>query len=534
MASFVGSKRKRVVLSVEDKLKVCELNRKKVPRTEIMHQFNIGLSTVKDILKSEEKLKSFKLAKTEMGISKSTKTVKSMKTGMFAKLDDALYIWFRQQREKGVPITGPILLEKASEFHSLLYPETPERFTASTGFQWRFCQRYGIKSLSIAGEKLSADLISADEFVNSFAGLTEGYSADQIFNCDETGLYYKMLPGKTLATVHSGPSGAKKAKERVTINACANVTGTVKLPLLFIGKAKNPRCFKGIDKNMLPVIYRNQANAWVTTGIFQDWFDKNFVPFVEQKLIDMGVEPKALLLLDNCSAHPSEDELVSSSGLITAKFLPPNVTALIQPMDQGVLESIKRRYRKSILRDLVSHPELDMLPFLKSINMLKVVERIATAWDQTTPDTIRKSWQKLIPLETENEEPAGTGPTNDEFVAQFSRLSMEVTSQEISAWFNSDGPGYEHLNEQGIVELLTADPNEECDEEDGAPEPDHSVNCPISHMSAMKMFDDCLTWLRHQPEATLANTSTLVALRELASEKRAAKQKQTTLTSWLV
>ena len=54
------------------------------------------------------------------------------------------------------------------------------------------------------------------------------------------------------------------------------------------------------------------------------------------------------------SAHPSEDELVSADGKITAKFLPPNVTALVQPMDQGVLESIKRVYKKSILRDLIS------------------------------------------------------------------------------------------------------------------------------------------------------------------------------------
>ena len=48
------------------------------------------------------------------------------------------------------------------------------------------------------------------------------------------------------------------------------------------------------------------------------------------------------MFLDNCSAHPSENELMSADGKITAKFLPPNVTALLQAMDQGVLEAIKR------------------------------------------------------------------------------------------------------------------------------------------------------------------------------------------------
>ena len=59
-----------------------------------------------------------------------------------------------------------------------------------------------------------------------------------------------------------------------------------------------------------------------------------------------------LLILDNCAAHPDEDLLVSADGLVTTKYLPPNVTSLIQPMDEGVLESLKRRYRKSLLHHL--------------------------------------------------------------------------------------------------------------------------------------------------------------------------------------
>ena len=48
-----------------------------------------------------------------------------MKVGMYSRWDSALYMWFRQQREKGIPVTGPILLEEASEFHSFLYAESP-------------------------------------------------------------------------------------------------------------------------------------------------------------------------------------------------------------------------------------------------------------------------------------------------------------------------------------------------------------------------------------------------------------------------
>ena len=66
-----------------------------------------------------------------------------------------------------------------------------------------------------------------------------------------------MLPGHTLASIHNRLDGTKKTKDKVTINVCANASGTIKLPLLLIGKAKNPRYFRNLNKEALPVVYRN-------------------------------------------------------------------------------------------------------------------------------------------------------------------------------------------------------------------------------------------------------------------------------------
>ena len=59
------------------------------------------------------------------------------------------------------------------------------------------------------------------------------------------------------------------------------------------------------------------------TSIFYDWFHQNFVPHVRDKLSSLGLESKAVLVLDNCSAHPDAKDLVSDDGKITAKYLPP-------------------------------------------------------------------------------------------------------------------------------------------------------------------------------------------------------------------
>ena len=75
--------------------------------------------------------------------------------------------------------------------------------------------------------------------------------------------------------------------------------------------------------------YISQKNAWVTSHLFSEWYHTFFVPFVREKMKELGIQPKALLLLDNCAAHPDESELISDDGLIVAKFLPPNVISLI-------------------------------------------------------------------------------------------------------------------------------------------------------------------------------------------------------------
>ena len=472
-------------------------------------------------------------------VDMGAKKVKTMKVGEYEKLDEALYIWFRQQREKNVPVSGPLLMEKARILFLMLYGDSDKSFTGSTGFQWRFCKRHGIRNLAIQGEKASADSGAAEDFQHEFPSLISGYNVDQIFNCDETGLYYRCLPDKTLASAfEKRADGRKKAKDRVTVSACANVTGSIKLPLLFIGKAKRPRCFKNTNMDSLPVIYRNQKNAWVNTEIFSSWFHDQFVSYVQRELKSKSLPPKALLILDNCSAHPEEDVLVSDDGLVIAKFLPPNVTSLIQPMDQGVLESMKRRYKRSLLQEvLLSEDLVDPIAFTKSITMKVVVEKISLAWDQITPVTIRRSWRKLIPLADTTPSNIDSEPTAAEFIDVFQSMGHALSEDEVTEWLNNDqnDPGYEHLHDDEIVSrVLGGDDTVDICEDDGdnEEEPD-VVACPVTHAQAMDMFEKCITWLQYQPEASAYNTSVLISLKDMAAKKRLSSLKQTSITSYM-
>jgi hypothetical protein len=124
--------------------------------------------------------------------------------------------------------------------------------------------------------------------------------------------------------------------------------------LFVVGKLKNPQDFKNVQH--LPVDYKAQTSAWMNLELFWYWFHHIFVPAVEEHLRKTG-KPEdtcVLLITDNCKAHPPATELVSERGNIFAAFLPPNVTSLIQPMDQGVIENLKSIYRRDVLRKLVN------------------------------------------------------------------------------------------------------------------------------------------------------------------------------------
>ena len=99
--------------------------------------------------------------------------------------------------------------------------------------------------------------------------ILKDYRLEDIFNCDETGLFWNMEPSRGLST---GPiSGIKQNKERVTVLLTCNSVGTEKLKPLFIHKFQTPRPLRGIDKSTLPVDYYWNNEAWMKTLVFHHW-----------------------------------------------------------------------------------------------------------------------------------------------------------------------------------------------------------------------------------------------------------------------
>ena len=159
--------------------------------------------------------------------------------------------------------------------------------------------------------------------------------------------------------------------------------GTEKLELLVIGKFQNPRCFKNVKK--LPVEYLANKKAWMTSDIFEDWLRK-----LDKKFAREG--RKVLMLVDNCPAHPKTQNLKA----VTLKFLPPNTTSCLQPMDQGIIQNLKVLYRGLVVECVLCCIENGDTVDTKTITVLDAVRMLHSAWFRVKPETIATVSDTLV------------------------------------------------------------------------------------------------------------------------------------------
>jgi hypothetical protein len=99
---------KRVSLSLKEKVDIIRDIEANGNISAVSTRLNKSRTTVQAIwLKKQDILDSY--SKTNGNFKKSRKTE-------FSEMDEALYEWFKIQRNRNIPLSGPILLAKAVEF----------------------------------------------------------------------------------------------------------------------------------------------------------------------------------------------------------------------------------------------------------------------------------------------------------------------------------------------------------------------------------------------------------------------------------
>lgn len=373
----MASKRKRNDLSLADKFEIVKLLDQKISQSEIGRKSGCSQSVVSRIAGKREEIRS-------QYETNCNPVRKRQRVGKAADVEIALSEWFEHARAKDIPLSGPLLQEKAQDLAKEL---GKDNFVATSGWLSRWKDRNAIVFKRLHGEKKDADEQGADHWIqNVLPEIISAYEENDIYNADETGLYYRAIPDGTLAHKYDKLSGSKKSKDRVTILLCCNMSGTDKREILLIGKSKQPRCFRG---KTLPCRYENNANAWMTGIIFNSWL-QDFNADMKKH------HRKICLLLDNCSAHPRT--LVGKLSNLKIVFLPPNTTSMIQPCDQGIIKNVKVHYRNQVVRRIIADIDtvenMSATKLARKLTLLDAIHMLMKAWRNVTQETIKNCFRK--------------------------------------------------------------------------------------------------------------------------------------------
>ena len=323
------------------------------------------------------------------------RTAKRAQQTQHPEVTKMMDLWVSKAMSNNIILTGKVLRQQWTKFADLMGIPEDDRLSLSDGWLARFKARNGLKEFKRHGEAASASSETVEREKQRIQELLKEYGVElrDVFNMDETGLFYgytplllrssshtdlldRMPPDRGLADKKS--SGVKGKKVRLTYLFTANADGSEKLPPLIIGKAKKPRAFENKTGAQLGFQYRNNAKAWMTANIYQEW--------LRQWDHDLGVKRRSIVLLqDNFSGH------IVPAGLQNIRVVnfEPNLTAHIQPMDQGIIRCFKAHYRAKYIQRAIHRYDANITPSeIYDINQLQAMRLADLAWHEVDTTTI--------------------------------------------------------------------------------------------------------------------------------------------------
>ena len=199
-------------LTLAEKISILDKAKTMMPmkQRDLAVELNVPRATLQKLISNESKLR------VEMASVGSTDAhvllkKKRQRGGKDLEVEEALLLWFEKATAKKLSINGPILKEKVE---SLAFKLGKANFKASDGWLHRWKVRNDVVYKRAHSEAQSADKNGADIWGNSMMQqILSEFSPNDIYNADETGLYYRATPDGLLVFRRISIHGSIKAKD---------------------------------------------------------------------------------------------------------------------------------------------------------------------------------------------------------------------------------------------------------------------------------------------------------------------------------
>ena len=503
----MSTKRPRTELSLCKKYDIVKELNGGAKQADVAKKYGINESTVSRIKKERQSISK----KFETG-EKNPKQKRNRNIG-FADVDQALYNWV-VSTASGLPgLSGQMLLEKARKLARDLHYDDDDKIDLN----WinRFKSRHMVYAAKLHGEASAVNLEGLNEWkVRMLPSILDKFPMENIFNVDETALFWKLLPNCTHMVKGQKFSGGKRSKERISVLVGASAGGE-KLPLLTIGKFQQPRCFR---RSSPPIQYFANKKAWMTASIFVDYIKHLEVKFKRERR-------RIALILDNCSAHPHE---IPGLDYVTLYFLPVNTTSHLQPMDAGVIRNLKHIYRKKLVtKQLNAMDERTVM----NIDLLEGLILLQRSWEEVKSDTVRNCFKHVgFVNETVTEDVENAGSECFIVEGQILPNYPSLSEQDWVEYIDADNDCATDGNDEKMPQLqtpagdtvLTIDSDEETEENE---------ECPVRAQDALNAVGLIRRFLANQ-EGSWHHMNNLMNIEDFISIQRQENMHQTTLNAY--
>ena len=319
------------------------------------------------------------------------------------------------------------------------------------------------------------------------------YSPNNIYNGDETALFYKSLPHRTYCFDGDKPAGSAKHKDRLTLLIITNMDGSDHRKLSVIGKSKTPRCLQKKYKMQvkdMSVDWYASKNAWMTGEIHHQIMTKLNN---EMRLSNRHI----LYVCDNASSHQVRDY-----SHIKFLMLPPNATSIMQPLDQGIILSAKRRYKKKLAERYLACVEnnKDANSLLKALNIVQATNMIAASWRETSSTIIQNCFRKAgfkhhaVDPASEIQEDSLPTPAPD-VLNRVQRWLGDVQFDEFAASEPEAGTA-QPMSDQDIVNIVLTENDVQDESDDESEEEIPSASAIKTSVEFLAMIDQQKAFLK--------------------------------------
>ena len=183
------SRGKKITLSLTDKVKLLDFHKQKPklgchPLAELFketYNIEIGKSQIAKIIRNESNIRrEYENFEGDM---------KRKNIAKYGIINDVLYEWYIKSCQVGIYPDGAIPQE-ALKIKTELNDSNLSYFKAANGWLEHFKKCFGLRQIRIVGEAGKVPITTVKAWTERLLEIVQGYSADDIWNMDESELFF--------------------------------------------------------------------------------------------------------------------------------------------------------------------------------------------------------------------------------------------------------------------------------------------------------------------------------------------------------